>query len=222
MGRAYAGVALPPAYFPLWLGQLLSAFGDTLHSVALVVLVYRLTGEGGAGAPLVAAEVVPVLLLAPVAGVVIDRFDREGVLVASDVARAVLALSLALWLWLWLWRSGVSRSRAAAFLRESGVDLVRMPGRLRRLAGDPRAPRRARWWLIGLAIYIASPIDPIPDVIPIIGFVDEAVLVPIVLIRVKRMIPPEVWAECFPARPAFEDATVDAPQDAPGPPDIGR
>nr|MBA2463350.1 MFS transporter [Nocardioidaceae bacterium] len=93
--RAYAGVVHSPSYFPLWLGQLLSTFGDTLHYVALVVLVYRLTGEGGAVALLVAAEVVPVLLLAPVAGVVIDRFDRKGVLVASDLARAVLALSLA-------------------------------------------------------------------------------------------------------------------------------
>ncbi len=109
---------------------------------------------------------------------------------------AVLLLVLAIW----LWRSGVSRSQAAAFLRASGVDLVRLPGRLRRLAVDPRVPRRARWWLIGLAIYVASPIDPIPDFIPIIGLLDEAFLVPVVLIRVKRLIPPEVWAEYFPPR----------------------
>jgi len=88
-------VARSPAYFRLWLGQLLSTFGDTLHYVALVVLVYRITGEGSAVALLVVAEVVPVLVLAPVAGVVIDRFDRRSVLVASDIARAVLTLSLA-------------------------------------------------------------------------------------------------------------------------------
>jgi len=117
------------------------------------------------------------------------------------VAAGVLLLP-PLALALWLWRSGVSRSQAAAFLRAAGVDLVRLPGRLRRLASDPRVPRRARWWLIGLAIYVASPIDPIPDFIPIIGLVDEAVLVPIVLIRVKRMIDPDVWAEYFPPRSA--------------------
>lgn len=118
----------------------------------------------------------------------------------ATVAAVFVLLLLALALW--LWRSGVSRSQAAAFLRATGVDLVRLPGRLRRLAGDPRVPRRARWWLIGLAIYVASPIDPIPDFIPVLGLLDEAFLVPIVLIRVKRMIDPDVWAEYFPPRSA--------------------
>ena len=60
VARAYAGVVRSPAYFPLWLGQLVSNFGDTLHYMALVVLVFQLTGRGLA-----------------VAGVVIDRFSRR-------------------------------------------------------------------------------------------------------------------------------------------------
>ncbi len=100
----------------------------------------------------------------------------------------------------WLRRSEMSPSEAAAELRALGVDLVLLPGRLRRVAADPRTPRRARWWLIGLAIYIVSPIDPIPDFIPGIGHLDEIVVVPLVLRRVRRMIPPEVWAEHFPPR----------------------
>ena len=95
-GAAYAGVVRSRAFFPLWLGQLLSNFGDTLHYIALVVLVFRLTGRGVAVAGLVAAEVVPVLLLGPIAGVVIDRFSRKAVLVGADLARALLVLSL-LW-----------------------------------------------------------------------------------------------------------------------------
>ncbi len=83
--RTYADVARSPTYFPLWLGQLISNFGDTLHYIALVVLVFQLTGRGGAVAALVAAEIVPVLLLGPVAGVIIDRFNRKGVLIASDL-----------------------------------------------------------------------------------------------------------------------------------------
>ncbi len=94
VARSYASVARSPSYFPLWLGQLFSAFGDTLHYVALVILIYRLTGQGAAVAAMVVAEVVPVLLLGPVAGVVIDRFSRRGVLIGADVARAALALSL--------------------------------------------------------------------------------------------------------------------------------
>jgi hypothetical protein len=56
VGAAYAGVVRSRSYFPLWLGQLLSGFGDTLHYIALVVLVFQLTGQGLAVAGLVAAE----------------------------------------------------------------------------------------------------------------------------------------------------------------------
>ncbi len=97
---SYADVVRSPAYFPLWLGQLVSNFGDALHYIALVLLVYQLTGHGVAVAVLVAAEAIPILLLGPVAGVVIDRFSRKSVLIGSDVFRAVLVLSL-------LWPHGV-------------------------------------------------------------------------------------------------------------------
>src|SRR5207245_571750 len=53
-------------------------------------------GQGLAVAGLVAAEVVPVLALGPIAGVIIDRFSRKSVLIGADLFRAILALSL-LW-----------------------------------------------------------------------------------------------------------------------------
>src|SRR5712691_10991512 len=98
--KAYARVVSSPAYFPLWLGQLLSNFGDTLHYIALVVLVFQLTGQGLAVAGLVVAEVVPVLVLGPIAGVLIDRFSRKAVLIGADLFRTTLVLSL-------LWPQGV-------------------------------------------------------------------------------------------------------------------
>jgi uncharacterized membrane protein YkvA (DUF1232 family) len=76
---------------------------------------------------------------------------------------------------------------------------------LRRLARDPRTPRRARWLLVALAIYVASPVDPIPDFIPVIGHLDELIVVPLVLARVRRLVPPQVWTEYFPQR---EDGNV--------------
>src|SRR5918911_5314188 len=94
VARTYARVIASPSYFPLWLGQLISNFGDTLHYIALVVLVFELTGQGVAVAGLVAAEVVPVLVLGPVAGVVIDRFSRKAVLIGADLFRAALVLTL--------------------------------------------------------------------------------------------------------------------------------
>ncbi len=94
VGHAYVGVVRSPTYFPLWLGQLASNFGDTLHYIALVVLVFQLTGQGLAVAVLVAAEILPVLVLGPIAGVAIDRYSRKGVLIAADLVRAGLVLSL--------------------------------------------------------------------------------------------------------------------------------
>jgi MFS family permease len=96
VARAWARVIASPSYFPLWLGQLISNFGDTLHYIALVVLVFQLTGRGLAVAGVVAAEVIPILVLGPIAGVVIDRFSRKAVLIGADLFRAGLALTL-LW-----------------------------------------------------------------------------------------------------------------------------
>jgi hypothetical protein len=119
------------------------------------------------------------------------------------IAIAVLVLLLVLLIagLLWVRRSGMTPAEASSWLREMGVDLVKLPGRLRRIAADPRTPRRARWWLIGLAVYIASPIDPIPDFLPVIGYLDEVVLVPVILRHVRRMIPDDVWQDHFPPRP---------------------
>lgn len=91
----YVQILRNRAYRPLWLGQLVSNLGDTFNYVALVVLVYRLSGSGLAVSTTVVFEILPVLLVAPIAGVVIDRLPRKPILIASDLARALLALGLA-------------------------------------------------------------------------------------------------------------------------------
>jgi len=100
VGASYGAVIRSPRYFRLWLGQLISNFGDTLHYIALVVLVFELSGQGLAVAGLVATEIVPVLALGPVAGVLIDRVSRKGILIGADLFRAALVLSL-------VWPQGV-------------------------------------------------------------------------------------------------------------------
>lgn len=92
--KQYRRVISSRTYFPLWLGQLVSNFGDTLNYVALVVLVYRLSGSGLAVSVTVILEIVPVLLLAPIAGVVIDRFTHRTILVVSELVRAGLIVLL--------------------------------------------------------------------------------------------------------------------------------
>ncbi len=81
-------------YFPLWLAQLISNLGDTLHYIALVVWVYQRTGSSLVVAGTVFFEIVPVILLAPVAGIVIDRLPRKTILVGADLLRAALVFML--------------------------------------------------------------------------------------------------------------------------------
>ncbi len=82
-------------YFPLWLGQLVSSLGDTLNYIALVIYVYQLTGSGSDLSKLAIFQIVPILVISPLAGVIIDRFYRQRVLIAADIARAMLMLALA-------------------------------------------------------------------------------------------------------------------------------
>lgn len=81
-------------YFPLWLGQLVSSFGDTLNYIALVVYVYQLTGSGFDLSKLAIFQIIPILIISPIAGVIIDRFHRKRVLIAADIVRGLLILGL--------------------------------------------------------------------------------------------------------------------------------
>ncbi len=61
---------------------------------------------------------------------------------------------------------------------------------------DPRVPWYARVFAGFVVAYAFSPIDLIPDVIPILGYLDDLVLVPLGIILVLKMIPPAILAEC--------------------------
>jgi uncharacterized membrane protein YkvA (DUF1232 family) len=60
---------------------------------------------------------------------------------------------------------------------------------------DPRVPWYARAFGACVVAYALSPIDLIPDFIPVIGYLDDLVLVPLGLLLMLRLIPPEVLAE---------------------------
>jgi len=61
---------------------------------------------------------------------------------------------------------------------------------------DPRVPWHARIFAACVVGYAFSPIDLIPDPIPVLGYLDDLVLIPLGVMLALRMIPKEVMAEC--------------------------
>ena len=62
-------------------------------------------------------------------------------------------------------------------------------------ARDPRTPLLAKVLALIVAAYAVSPIDLIPDFIPIIGYLDDLIMVPLGIMLVVRLIPAEVMRE---------------------------
>lgn len=64
------------------------------------------------------------------------------------------------------------------------------------LAGrDSRVPWYAKVLAAATAAYAFSPIDLIPDFIPVLGYLDDAIIVPLAILLVIKLIPPELMAE---------------------------
>ncbi|OGO41195.1 MAG: hypothetical protein A2Z04_05730 [Chloroflexi bacterium RBG_16_57_9] len=61
---------------------------------------------------------------------------------------------------------------------------------------DPRVPWYARLFAACVVGYAFSPIDLIPDPIPVLGYLDDLILVPVGVALALKMIPPAVLAEC--------------------------
>jgi uncharacterized membrane protein YkvA (DUF1232 family) len=62
-------------------------------------------------------------------------------------------------------------------------------------SGDPRVPWYAKALAIVVAGYALSPIDLVPDFIPIVGYLDELILLPLGIWLVVALIPPEIMVE---------------------------
>jgi dTMP kinase len=85
-----------PAFFRLWLAQVVSATGDWIGLIAITALAANVskTAEGVAIGLVLAARVAPGFFLAPLAGVLVDRWDRKKVMITCDIARALVMVSL--------------------------------------------------------------------------------------------------------------------------------
>ncbi len=79
-------------FVALWLGQMISFIGDYFNWIAVPIMVERLTGSALMVGLSTIANALPMLLLGPVAGVFVDRWDRKWTMVVSDLLRALLVL----------------------------------------------------------------------------------------------------------------------------------
>ena len=75
-----------------WLGQIVSEVGDHFNNIAVLSLAIEETHNGAAVAAVMLSRAIPAVLVGPLAGVLLDRFDRKRIMIASDLVRGVIAL----------------------------------------------------------------------------------------------------------------------------------
>jgi uncharacterized membrane protein YkvA (DUF1232 family) len=81
-------------------------------------------------------------------------------------------------------------------LKAHAAGLKRNTGALYLAARDPRTPWYAKAFVAGVIAYALSPIDLIPDFIPILGYLDDLLLLPLGIYIAIKLIPPEVLMDC--------------------------
>ncbi|HSB14168.1 MAG TPA: MFS transporter [Bryobacteraceae bacterium] len=79
-----------------WLGQVVSETGDYFNNIAVFGLVMETTGSGLVVSGVMLSRAIPAVIAGPIAGVLLDRFDRKRIMIASDLVRAVVALGFIL------------------------------------------------------------------------------------------------------------------------------
>jgi MFS family permease len=88
-----------------WMGQVVSEIGDHFNNIAVFALAMELTHSGLVVTGVMLSRAIPAITVGPLAGVVLDRFDRKQIMIASDLTRAIVALGFvlaAVWHQSWL------------------------------------------------------------------------------------------------------------------------
>jgi uncharacterized membrane protein YkvA (DUF1232 family) len=84
---------------------------------------------------------------------------------------------------------------------------------IRRLRKDSRVPRRAKVAILLAGLWVASPIDLIPEFIPVIGPLDDIVVVALALRYAGRRVPREVLLAAWPGEPRLIERLLGRPND---------
>lgn len=103
----------------------------------------------------------------------------------------------------WLLLVALARRLPPGLARELAGFLPDCVTLLRRLWRDPRVPNRVRAVLAFAALWVVSPIDLVPEFLPVIGPLDDVVVVAVALRYAVRRAPREAVTEAWPGSPAM-------------------
>jgi len=112
-----------------------------------------------------------------------------------------LAIVVASLLASWVLLLVLARRLPPGILRDLAAFIPDCITTVRRLRTDPRVPRGAKIAIVFAGIWLASPIDLIPEFIPIIGPLDDIVVVALALRYAGRQVPREVLLAAWPGDP---------------------
>lgn len=82
-----------------------------------------------------------------------------------------------------------------------------------RLRADSAVPRKAKFAIVVAAVWVASPIDLIPEFVPVIGPLDDAIVVALALRYAARCVPRDVILRAWPGDPRFVNRLLGTPRD---------
>ena len=129
----------------------------------------------------------------------------ERLLWLGVVSAGLLAIS-------WLVMVLLARRLPPGLLRDVAVFLPACVTAARRLRGRPEVPRRAKLALLVAVVWVLSPIDLIPEFLPVIGPLDDVVVVALALRYAARRVPRAVLLEAWPGDPRLLERLLGTPR----------
>ena len=120
----------------------------------------------------------------------------------------IAAVAVALWVLSWVVMILFARRLPPGLLRDAAEFLPACVTTARRLRSDDAVPRRAKVALLIAILWVLSPIDLLPEFLPVIGPLDDVVAVVLLLRYAARSVPRERLLEAWPADPRLLERVI--------------
>ena len=126
----------------------------------------------------------------------------------------IAAVTFGLWVLSWIAMVLFARRLPPGALRDAAEFLPACVTTARRLRAHAAVPRRAKLALLIAILWVLSPIDLLPEFLPVVGPLDDVVAVVLLLRYAARSIPRDVLLEAWPAQPALLERLIGSERDS--------